>query len=315
MFNDGEVIEVLARLEIFGNERNNEVVSTCPMHFERTGKYDNNPSWSINQDSGVHHCFSCGYKGTLFGLISDVLSLSPEEAKRWLRQYTQIDVELTAKRLEELKEAYVSPIKPVPMSEARLAVYDEPPTWALEARQITAKACSDYDVKWDNAHNAWVLPIRTPEGILLGWQEKGEGSRYFKNRPAGIEKSSSLFGYQQLLSHDTMLVVESPLDVVKMASWGYYIGVAIYGALISDAQLDMLRSAKALIFAFDNPAVDAAGLKASKDIIRRARKAGIEYYMYNYGTDAKDIGDMTQEQFEDGLVTAKHCSLGIGVLE
>lgn len=316
MYNDGDVLEAIIRLGVDGQERNNEITATCPMHFELTGKYDHNPSWSINKDSGIHHCFSCGYKGTLLGLVCDVLKIDREEAKRWLRQYTQIDVELTAKRLEELKEAYVSPVKPVPMSEARLAIYDEPPHWALEVRGLSAKACADYSVKWSNSESAWILPIRTPEGDLLGWQEKGQGNRYFKNRPAGVEKSRSLFGYEALdPSHETILVVESPLDVVKVASWGYYIGVAIYGAVISDFQLNLLRSAKTLIFAFDNPAVDQAGNKAFRDLVKRARKAGIEYFVYNYEDETKDIGDMTQEQFESGLVTARHCSLsGIGMV-
>lgn len=316
MYNEGEVEAVLVRLGIESDQRNNEHIAMCPMHFKNTGKVDNNPSWSINADTGVHHCFSCSYRGTLLGLIADVLDISFEEAKSWLRQYTSIDVELINKRLEELKNSYVGPTKPVPMSEARLAVFDAPPAWALEARELTERACADYSIKWDSNNNFWVIPVRNPaDNALLGWQEKGQKDRYFKNRPAGIPKSQSLFGYENL-SGDSIVVVESPLDVVKMASWGYYIGVAIYGAVISSTQLSLISSAKNLVFAFDNPSIDKAGYAAAKNLIPIARKLGLEYSFFNYGgMDVKDVGDMTQDQFESGLLNARHCSLGMAALE
>ena len=47
-------------------------IGRCPMHEQRTGKPDHHPSWSINRYTYVHSCFSCGYKGTLHGLLLDL---------------------------------------------------------------------------------------------------------------------------------------------------------------------------------------------------------------------------------------------------
>jgi DNA primase len=100
MYRDGDIEKVLLRLGVDGSQRNREITGLCPMHLERVGRQDNNPSWSINTETGVHHCFSCGYKGILLGLIADVLELKTkfdrpdyEAAKAWLQQEIEVDFE------------------------------------------------------------------------------------------------------------------------------------------------------------------------------------------------------------------------------
>ena len=72
MYREGDVQKALLRLGIPTDQRNSELMGICPMHLERTGREDHNPSWSINLETGVHHCFSCGYKGTLLTLVAEV---------------------------------------------------------------------------------------------------------------------------------------------------------------------------------------------------------------------------------------------------
>jgi hypothetical protein len=65
------------------------------MHFARTGKADNSPSWWINLSTGMHICFSCGYKGNLLQLVCDVKDFhltwngvsvyDYDAAKEWLK--------------------------------------------------------------------------------------------------------------------------------------------------------------------------------------------------------------------------------------
>lgn len=314
LFNEGDVAAALDRLGIVYDDRGRELLAVCPMHLYRTGRVDNNPSWSINAESGVHHCFSCSYAGSLLGLICDVLDYTLEDgksdfdrAKRWLSHFTTVDVEQTSKRLEKLKDDYVPSIKPVPMSEARLAVFSEPPQWALDKRGISAQSCLDYTVKWSELDECWITPVRDPQtNALIGWQEKGEGHRYFKNHPAGLAKSRTLFGMDRCT--DTVVVVESPLDVLKMDTWGYTVGVSTYGASVSQEQVKLLSKFDTIIFAMDN---DHAGKASLKQIRKMCREYGMEYSVFNYGeSTAKDIGDMTQYEFENGLMTAKHCVFG-----
>lgn len=319
IFQDGEVLVVLQKLSIIvERERGEEVICYCPGHELRTGRQDNNPSWSINVSSGVHHCFSCGYKGNLITLVAEQLEfisswgmLNLDEAKTWLRNNTKVDLEVLVKQMAEMKDAYISIPKPVEMSEARLAIYSKPTEWALKQRSVTEEACEKYGVLWDESIKSWILPIRNPENNkLLGWQEKGQGSRYFKNRPTGVTKSSTLFGIDAWTSGQ-MIVVESPLDAVLLESAGISGGVACYGASLSTTQLQLVRRADRLIIAFDNPRLDTAGRAGSMKMLEYSKKNGVECLFLNYdGVEAKDIGDMTNNEIYKSVSTAKHCVLG-----
>lgn len=318
MYLEGDIERVLARLGVEAIQRNNELVGYCPMHLERVGKEDNNPSWSINVYSGAHHCFSCSYKGSLLTLICDLNEFLTEwgrydydAAKDWLRQNVELDLEALSKQLEELRDMYVSLPEPVKMSEARLAVFTDPPQWALDARNLSEEAAWAYGVRWNEANNSWITPIRDPHSnALLGWQEKGQTTRLFRNRPAGIKKSMTLFGYSSF-SKSTLIIVESPLDAVRLATIGIYGGVATFGSSVSKAQIELLRVAGKIIVAMDNPKVDKAGEQASKEIFNMTRDLGIECWFFSYGDSAaKDIGEMSEMEIRSGINNAKHCVFG-----
>ena len=51
-----KVLTTIESLGIDGDVRGNELIAACPAHKERTGRPDNDPSWSINLDKGMHHC-------------------------------------------------------------------------------------------------------------------------------------------------------------------------------------------------------------------------------------------------------------------
>lgn len=309
MFRDGLVEDAVLRLGITTWGRGDELRSNCPMHKKRTGKVDDNPSWSINAVSGAHNCFSCGYKGNLVTLVSEVKELDYEDAKSWIYLNLDVDLDALSKQLEDLKESYIPPAQLIPMSEARLAVFTTPPDWALEVRHLTEEACKKYGVLWNKRSNEWILPIREPDtNKLIGWQEKGQVSRSFFNRPAGVPKSKTMFGLDAWQG-GTMIVVESPLDAVRLESAGITGGVAIYGAIYSDYQIDLMRRSDKLIFAIDNPAVDAAGKKSFNQFLSDSRKNGLEFFMFNYTDSSKDIGDMSDEAIRLGVDTATHCVL------
>jgi hypothetical protein len=307
-FRQGEVYSVLVKLGIDAYEHGDEISGHCPMHVERTGREDINPSWSINAETGAHNCFSCSYRGSLLGLISDLRDFKTsydlpdyDAAKEWLSSSIEVDVGQLMKSLEQAKSSYIRLPTVVPMSEARLAVYTDPPEWALEARQVTEEACVKYSVKWSPSITSWILPLREPDsGNLMGWQEKGQLERHFMNRPTGLKKSKTLFGITAW-DGGTMVVVESPLDAVKCG------GVALCGVTVSDAQFDLMRKADKLIIAFDNPDLDPAGYKALEEFKVEARKRGIEFWVFNYGdSTAKDIGDMSMNAVRWGIDNAVH---------
>lgn len=299
--------------------RGHEALGLCPMHAERTGKEDHSPSWWINLETGMHMCFSCNYKGNLVQLVCDVKGFYAigygddkgfdyKAAELWLSTIAEISVEQLAEMVNSLPNYIASYPKPVEMSEARLAVFVQPPQDALDGRHLTAEAAFKYSVMWDANKKNWILPLREPHfNKLMGWQEKGTVERTFMNRPPHIPKSKTLFGVD-VQNEDVSIVVESPLDCVRIASAGFNGAVAICGASPSEEQIKLLRYSDRIIVAMDN---DKAGEKASKEFLNWARKYSLNMWFFNYGSSSKkDPGDMTDEEISWGIENAKSSIFG-----
>lgn len=291
-------------------QRGDEVHGLCPMHEKRTGKADQNPSWWINTSSGYHMCFSCGYKGNLYTLVRD---LNPDfdhwDIVDFLKTEPVADAGDLLKRLQELPEYVRSVEDEIPMAESRLAVFDgEIPEYALKKRNISQESAEMYNVLWNPKEEHWILPLRDPHsGQLMGWQEKGFNGRYFRNQPAGVKKSHTLFGVD-IMQDDFAIVVESPLDCLRLYHAGYTGGVSTLGASVSEHQAKLLRYSSKIIAAFDN---DQAGEKANDELLKYAKQYGLDVSYFNYGDSTKkDPGDMTDDEIRWGIENARNMILG-----
>lgn len=306
----------------------NELKGSCPGHEERTGHADANPSWYINVSTGAHICFSCGFKGNLPQLVASCLKLTDKwgaldygAAQVWLEQFDGVPLDLVVDSIAE--EAYAKPSRVLPMRESRLALYTEPPEWALEARRLTAGSAYRYGVLWDSTNDSWITPFRDPfTGALVGWQEKSQGKvingcvdpnavKIFRNRPAGVKKSHLLFGFdRQAPSLHRAVVVESPLDAVRLMSAGVQGGVAIGGSNVSEEQLYLLRKFDQIIVAVDNPRLDKAGRIAALNFLELSSTLP-DLLFFNYGQlDDIDVGTMSDLEISRGVLNARHSVFG-----
>ena len=289
-------------------QRGDEVNGLCPMHKKRTGKEDHHPSWWINVITGAHICFSCGYKGNLYTLVRDLRGIDYHEAKEFIDGQAELPIDTLLRRIKDLPQ-YIQPAEePIGMSEARLAVYSDPPAFELKKRFLTAEAAKHHGVLWDVNNVAWILPIRHPDTYeLMGWQEKGASGRFFRNQPQGVKKSKTVFGVE-VMATDILVVVESPLDVVRLRCAGVEGAISTFGALVSEDQAKIMRRADKVVAAFDK---DEAGLKAAESMRPYARKYGINLFFFDYkGIDVKDPGDMTVDEIHRGIENAKSYVLG-----
>lgn len=317
-----DIVAVLDKLDIECTERGAEANGLCPMHWERTGKEDHSPSWWINLESGMHICFSCGYKGNVLQLICDLnqfyntswdnlTSYDYQAARMWAAQVAEIPVKKLQEMMDRLPNYIEAAPSVIPMSDARLAVFVEPPQEELAKRNITADAAKQYGVLWNDKNKTWILPLREPHfNKLMGWQEKGTVQRTFFNRPSGLQKSKTLFGIENQ-NESLAILVESPLDCVRISSAGIAGALAVCGSATSDEQVKLLRYSERIIAAFDNPKVDAAGRKASAELAKVALKYGLNLSFFNYGdTGKKDPGDLTNEEIIWGIQNAKTSLIG-----
>ncbi len=284
-----------------------EVHGLCPQQV-REGDVPRRSHWSINVTTGKHHCFSCGYGGSLAGLVCEQLGLylrtrGPKgerlldigAGEAWVRE-RGMDLGVIHE-LGEWERPAVLYDTPPDMGEHRLAAFTEPPDEALRVRRLNRSAVREHGVRWDAAEEAWVLPVRCPlTDILWGWQLKGQGSRLFRNHPRGVRKSSTLFGLDALGADRIAVLVESPLDAVRLTGLGFH-GLSSYGAAVSAKQCRLLEArCDTVIVAMDNPAVDKAGRASAYELLEQlGRRLDLRFADYSQ-TAVKDIGDMKRSE-------------------
>ena len=307
------VVDVLDELGIeIVREIGNEINALCPGHKMKKGREDSNPSWYINHDTGAHICFSCGFKGTLTYLVAFMKEMTTESgffdfdaAKQWLDRYVGFSLETaladinTDMRLVIKKTTY--------LKESSLALFIPLPEKVLKARNISAESAQFYGVRWDQERQVIVCPLRdSSTSGLIGWQEKTFPKKGFKWYPTGVTLTRHLFGADRYTG-GTVVLVESPLDCLRLFTVGVHTGVATCGSVVTAGHLETLRQADSVIVAMDN---DSAGKKASLQVLQQSIALRFDVSFFNYTTDHKDVGEMDADTIHTGIATAKHSILG-----
>lgn len=271
-------------------EGEKEISALCPMHRERVGKEDSHASWSINRHTFVHHCFSCGYSGTLVGLLIDLQGYAPEDIEAEIAKSSFIrTMEKVERKQEEPEER--------PPTEWELSnILTDVPDRMLALRRLHRDAVDVYGIRWDRDRKSWVLPIHHADGSLMGAQYRQKG--VVLNVPKGMAKAETLFGFQQMamLSPTWVALVESPLDAVRLYGLGIP-AVASFGAWVSARQVELLcRNFNRIMLAMDN---DKVGRQATEFLEVQLKLQHKPHAVFRYqglttedGVPAKDIGDV-----------------------
>jgi 5S rRNA maturation endonuclease (ribonuclease M5) len=268
-----------------------EINGRCPVHVSRTGKADKSPSWSMNATTGAWLCFSCGARGSLMGLVHD-LTGSDQLAYDFYATIATVG-------LERLTNPVVAP--KISVDWVAYGKFAEVPDEELEKRSITRHAATIHGIKWDTKNDCWVIPVVDKDRNLIGWQSKKKD--WVRNYPVGIKKSVTLFGLERFKG-GTAILLESPLDVVRLTSAQEPIqGLASFGSAISTTQISLLEEhVDRLIVAMDN---DEAGLASAKKLFESLpRFRGGTLWLNYRETNAKDIGDMTNDEIHTAIETS-----------
>lgn len=281
----GVIASHLDHLGIEYRDVGGELQALCPNKEHD----DHSPSWSINTESGLHHCFACGYKGNLRSLYADFGYGKPDTSYQAADDKFRVNRSLDVPKPDD-DEA------PRPVSESVMALFEQVPIDVLEERSLSRASADLYSVGWDPKTESWILPFYSSDLVFMGYQSKSRTGKVFRNYPRGISKASTLFGIRALAAEGEVVVVESPLDAVRLYGLGYP-ALAVCGSSLSDQQLTLLQRYDSVVFAMDN---DEAGRKEHA----RLSRAGL--WMYHSFIDyedliEKDVGEMTDEKIRQIL--------------
>jgi hypothetical protein len=276
-------------------ETRNEIYGRCP-HPKHT---DRRPSWAINRTSLLHHCFSCGYKGSLQSLLVDLTGSAPPDLEMELQRQQF----LRRIKAREQPEETLEPAIPLLTDWSLRHQLVDVPQRLLELRWLVRSAIDRYQVRWNPGTRQWVLPLRNVDGELLGAQYRQVGS--VLTLPPGIPKGSLVFGYHEVKAGNWAVLVESPLDAVRLFGLGIP-AFATLGAWVSREQVTLMaRTFSYVILALDNDKAGHQGAEIAEPMLRRAGCAVVHWsytgLVDSEGAPAKDVGDVPDD---DSLLDA-----------
>lgn len=309
------VIDIIRRhvSERIKKSGDGQILVRCPFH---KGGQERKPSFSVNVDEGLYHCFTCHESGTMPMLLRS-LGLSSDRIDAEIAPFK--DQLLAARALKKLKRESIG-INSDPyraqtvLSEAICDGFEWCPTQLIDA---------GFDYRWlqylqigvDRRNQRITYPIRDIYGNLAGFsggatrpdQEpkykvyKGRRNddagnvipsdygEWFDDEYPGYEflNHDYLWNYDRVyprLRHskevEPLIVVEGFKACIWMLQNGYRNTVAIMGSYLSEQQKQLLLRVEAQVILFlDN---DEAGQKATHNIGSILLRATPTVWIANY---------------------------------
>jgi DNA primase len=201
-----------------------EIHASCPFPERHEKGTDKTPSFSININKGVYNCFSCGSRGTIEELISQIKKVSINEALIILEEYgfSKLDRELQKK--EEVNE------RPEVLPEGLLLYYD----------RLDDDFAEIYRGEVDEIE-CLIYPVRRYDGKLVGALARSIEGRWHKAM-WNIQKKLYLYGEDMVQHEEPIVIVEGPRDAIALRKSGIQNVVALMGVALSKEQTEKLLS-------------------------------------------------------------------------
>jgi DNA primase len=158
----------------------------------------------------------------------------------------------------------------------------------LEGRRITRDSVVKFNLGFSEKQDSIVIPMQSPDGMTIGFVARTIEGKDFKNTP-GLPKSKILFNLHRVKSSNTIYVVESSFDAIRLDQVGFS-AVATLGANVSVSQVRLLEKYfPNIVLLADN---DEAGSVMKDKLIE---KLGSAVSVIQLDKKYKDIGDMDDD--------------------
>lgn len=292
-------------LEIVG-ETNNDFLCYCPFHSNR-----HTSSFSVSREKGAFICFNpaCGEAGTLTELVRRVTHKNEYEVLRFI-------LSKESDALENFDELLSEALEDKPLFEQ----FDKETLNKLLNERINSKPACDYfisrginnesmdhfELGYSSNMNMVTVPVHSPDGIAIGIVGRSIEGKAFKNS-TNLPKSKTLFNVHRAKRvGDHVIIVESSFDAIRIHQAGFPNVVATLGGFLSTEQHQLLNRYFNRITIMTD--ADLAGRELGMSIANKLRNKDILWASFSYGKiyphDAKDAGDMTDEEIKTCIKNA-----------
>ena len=263
----------------------------CPFH---KGGLERKPSFGINIHNGKCNCFACDWRGDITDMISELFGRHDmgKYGESWLiKHFNTFEVENRPVISFERGKPVQGKLEYVTEEELSSYRFYHP---YMYKRGLTDKIIDLFDIGYDKNTTSITFPVRDIKGNTLFIARRSINSKHF-NYPKGVDKP--LYGIYELSKFNPteVIVCESMLDALSCWVHGKYaVAMNGLGSELVYKQISELPVRK-IILATDK---DEAGMKARQTLRNKIKNKLIMEYDYNsYPQNAKDINDMSEDEF------------------
>lgn len=297
--------QIVLRLDISKNVKHNSIMGHCPFHT------DKHPSFSVDLDRALCHCFSCGYNGKLRGLFREITghSINKELGIKWEAQDEATFINPFKETIKE--DLSATPDVHIALDGAFIPVDKDPDVCkylmqrcipvsvAKSMRMSFATMARSFDTFEPNNKDQMVyftkrlvIPIYE-RGKLLSCEGRDiYGKEYYYNmlRRKGLDpdeheykkciyprgaSTSTLYDIDKLDSSRRLYFVEGIMDLAVLRSDSFFNtknSTAVFGASISERQRYFLKQFD-FTYVIDN---DLAGWLSLRRLMEALKEAPIK---------------------------------------
>lgn len=286
------------------SETSHDFLCLCPFHGNR-----HTPSFSVSHQKGLYLCFnpSCGASGTIVELVKNMTHRNEFEALRFI---IAAQKESVAKFEDELAEILDDKPEFEEFSQETLdrlhnGMTDEGREY-LNGRGINDESIDHFKLGYSQSQRMVIVPVHSPDGIPVGLVGRSIEGKSFKNS-TGLPRNKTMFNiHRARRASSTAIVVESSFDAIRVHQSGYPNVIATLGGSMSKINLNNInRNFNKVIIMTD---ADTAGRELGKTIASSLKNKEILWAHYSndmlYPHDAKDVGDMTEEEIRTCIENA-----------
>jgi DNA primase len=278
------------------SETSNDFLCLCPFHGNR-----HTPSFSVSHQKGLYLCFnpSCGASGTIVELVKNMTKRNEYEALRFI---LSAQVEAAAHFEDELAEILDDKPEYADFDQNVLdrlhSQMNDRAREYLNGRGIDDESIDHFKLGYSASQDMVIVPVHSPDGIPVGLVGRSIEGKSFKNS-TGLPRNKTMFNiHRAKRMGGSVIVVESSFDAIRVHQSGYPNVVATLGGFMSKINMQNLnRNFTKIIIMTD---ADQAGRELGKNIAETLKNKEILWAHYSndilYPHDAKDVGDMTEEE-------------------
>lgn len=265
-------------------ENGDEYIHSCPLPFGMHKNGDRNPSASLNRDTLLFNCFTCG-GGSVIWLVQNCLNVDRDDAiailKNEVATLKVVSVEDFINKLEGMfSNAEAKGIDIPHYSENILKRWEGPSSYlsergvslATQKEMRTGVESGRLEIARTSQGESVISVDRVVlphfiKGRLSGWVARRlqdiPGLPKYRNSK-GFPRGSWLYNLDNARLHREVYVVESPMSVLVMKSRGIDNVVATFGAKVDAQQISLLRNFNHVTVFMDG---DAPGWNATSHLV------------------------------------------------